>query len=72
MTWLKEIREKTGMTQEAVAEKIELARAAYSNIETGARRPSVDTAKRIAAVLGFRWTRFFEEEGEKQDEGGVA
>lgn len=49
------------MTQEAVALGAEIARGAYSNIENGERRPSVEVAKRIAAVLGFEWTRFFEE-----------
>lgn len=62
MVMLKEIRKKKGLTQEQVAEACGMAQASYSNIENEERCPSVDTAKRIAAVLGFRWTRFFEEE----------
>ncbi len=34
----------------------------YSKIERGEANPSVDVAKRIAAVLGFDWTRFFEDD----------
>ena len=48
-----------------------MSQSGYASIETGARRPSVDMAKRIAAVLGFKWTRFFEED-EKPDAGGAA
>ena len=55
-----EIRRKKGMKQEEIARMVGLSRAGYSNIETGRRRPSVDMAKRIAAALGFEWTRFYE------------
>lgn len=71
MDWLKEIREKSGMTQEQVAEVAGgLSRASYSNIETGARRPSVEVAQRIAGVLGFEWTRFFESPGDRGERAG--
>lgn len=64
MRWLKEIRKKKGMTQDAVAVETNLKRASYGNIESGARMPSVEAAKRIADVLGFEWTRFFEDHSE--------
>lgn len=56
------MREKKNVTQELVSAESGISRAAYCNIENGERRPSVETAKRIAGVLGFEWTRFFEEE----------
>lgn len=59
--WLKDIRTNIGKTQEQVADDAGITRGAYCNIETGDRRPSVEVAKRIAEVLGFEWTRFFEE-----------
>jgi DNA-binding XRE family transcriptional regulator len=31
-------------------------------IEGGHRNPSVDVAKKIAAVLGFDWIRFYDDE----------
>lgn len=37
----------------------------YSKIERGEGNPSVDVAKKIAAVLGFEWTRFYDEPGDK-------
>lgn len=47
------------MTQEQVAELSGIKRPYYTMIETGKRRPSVDVAKKIAAVLDFEWTLFF-------------
>lgn len=43
-----------------------ISRAGYANIENGKRLPSVPVAKKIAAVLGFDWTRFYEEDGAGQ------
>lgn len=63
MEWLVKARGKR--TQQSVADAVGMSQSGYASIETGARRPSVDTAKRIAAVLGFQWTRFFEEEKEE-------
>ena len=61
MPWLKELRKEAKMTQDAVAKKSSLSRAAYTNIETGKRRPSVKVAKALGKALGFDWTRFYEE-----------
>ena len=61
--WLKQIRTLSGQTQEQVSRRAEISRAYYTRIENGKRgKPlPVDTAKKIAAELGFDWTRFFEE-----------
>lgn len=56
--WLAEIR--GNRSQYKVAKEIGIAQSTYASIETGKRNPSVDMAKRIAAVLGFEWTRFYE------------
>lgn len=61
-SWLVAIREQKGMSQKSVAEKVEISQPSYCNIENGERSPSVATAKRIAVVLDFDWTRFFEDE----------
>lgn len=63
MGWLREIR--GGKSQQAVADEIGIAQSTYASIEVGSRKPSVPMAKRIAAVLGFDWTRFYEEGGER-------
>lgn len=62
MEWLKEIRINAKATQESVAALAGIERASYSNIESGERRPSVETAKKIAEALSFDWTRFFPDE----------
>lgn len=52
------------MTQKELAQKIDLTQTAVCFIESGVRKPSVKTAKKIAAVLGFDWTEFYREEDE--------
>lgn len=60
MRWLKEIREERKMSQQDVSSAANIRQASYSNIEAGKRKPSVSVAKKIAAVLGFDWTRFYD------------
>ena len=59
--WLKQLRLEQNLNHEGVANAANIHRAYYTMIEGGHRNPSVDVAKRIAAVLGFEWTRFFED-----------
>ena len=63
-TWLKEIRAKKGLTQQEVANAANVDVTMICKIELGERRPSVEVAKKIASVMGFNWTRFFEDEDE--------
>lgn len=60
--WFKQTREDKGFTQEELAAKIGITRQHIGLIENGVVAPSVEVAKKIAAVLGFDWTRFFEDE----------
>ena len=60
LNWLKEKREAKNMTMRSVASSARVSESYYNLIENGIRRPSVAVAKRIAAVLGFEWVRFFE------------
>lgn len=59
--WLADIRIRQGKTQQEVADCADMSQAGYAGIETGVKTPTVTTAKKIATVLGFEWTRFFEE-----------
>lgn len=59
-TWLKEIRLNKKMSQLKIANEVEISRAFYTQIELGNRDPSVRIAKRIAEVLDFDWTKFYE------------
>lgn len=67
--WLKDLRTATGITQAKVAEAAGICESAYSMIESGKRNCAVDTAKKIASVLGFDWTRFYDDykEDERND-----
>jgi len=62
-TWLKELRARSSnMTQKQLATLVGISRTMITEIENGNANPSVEVAKRIAAVLGFEWTRFFEDD----------
>ena len=67
MKWLRKLRVDAHKTQEEVATLAGLAQSSYANIEFGRRKPSVPTAKKIAAVLGFDWQRFYEEPEQKEN-----
>ena len=58
---IRNIRMEKGMTQQELADLVGLDRTTITKIENGAT-PSIDTAKRIAAVLGFNWTLFYQDE----------
>ena len=60
--WLIDLRK--GYTQTQIAEAVGISQQMYSFIELGVRRPSVEVAKKIASVMGFNWTRFYEDEDE--------
>ncbi len=61
MEWLVKIRLEKGYTQEALALIIRCSQSALANIETGKRMPSVKLAKKIAVILGFHWSMFYEQ-----------
>lgn len=62
-TWLAEIRKENGMSQYDVADKAKISQSYYASIENGSRgKPlNVTIAKSIASVLGFDWTRFYQD-----------
>ena len=57
--WLKKIRLENNLTQEELADQIQVARTTYAMYEQGERTPSVARAKKIADQLGFDWVLFF-------------
>ena len=48
---IKRIRQEKGLTQKELGEKIGISQEAISLMEIGARKPKVDTAKKIADAL---------------------
>ena len=61
-SWLKKLRHESNLTQEQLAKMVGISRTMITEIENGNANPSVKVAKKIAAVLGFDWTRFYEDE----------
>lgn len=62
--WLIELRKKNDLTQDQLAEKCGITQMMIANIESGIRRPSPKTAQKIAEILKFNWTKFYEESKE--------
>nr|WP_242503568.1 helix-turn-helix transcriptional regulator [Bacillus albus] len=52
-------RKSKGLTQEKMADKVNISRQYYNEIENNRRKPSVELAKRISRVLNLEWTIFF-------------
>lgn len=67
--WLRKKREDANLTQEQLAMKIGIARSTYGAIETGERNVRPHIAKKIAKLLDFDWTLFFEEECHEMKNG---
>lgn len=65
--WLISFRKDKGMTQLQIAKAVGISQQHYSFIESGERGVRVPTAKKIAAVLGFDWQRFYEDDNEKEN-----
>ena len=64
--WLISFRKNKGMTQAQLAEAVGVVPSYICVIETGKRKVPVWTAKKIAAVLGFDWQRFYEDDNENE------
>ena len=63
-SWLKEARERQGLSQKEVASMVGITPQHYNFIENG-QRGSPDknnTEKKIAETLGFDWKLFFEDD----------
>jgi len=67
--WFRDIRIKKGFTQSHIAELSGVDVTTINKIELGTRNPHPDTAKRIADVLGFEWTRFYESDSPTKEVG---
>lgn len=65
--WLRKLRKSKKLSEIETARLAGIAQPFYHNIEMGIKNPSVDTAKRIAAVLGFHWTQFFPDSDDKTE-----
>lgn len=53
-------RKALQLTQAEIAEQCGFSRNYYTMIEAGTRTPTPKDAKKIANILGFDWTLFYE------------
>ncbi len=54
MNYLKELREKKGLSYEDMASKLKISKSYYWQIEHKNRRLSYEMAKEIAAIFGLK------------------
>ena len=45
---IKRLRKESGLTQQQVADKVNVSRSAYSQYEMGLKQPTIDTLVKIA------------------------
>jgi putative transcriptional regulator len=64
-TKLKELREKRNLTQEALAEKVDVTRQTILFLEKGKYNPSLRLAYKIARVLNSKIEEVFSFEDER-------
>ena len=62
--WMVQKRLEKGMTQQELAERVNVSNRSISEIERGNRNPSGKLAKRLAKELGVSMEAFFEDEEE--------
>lgn len=53
-------RDHLGLTQEDVADRMKISRAAYAQMEAAGTRPRINTLKKIALALGVEWEQLKE------------
>ena len=63
-SWLKELRVHKNFTRKKLANVVNVDVTSIAKYEQGERRPSPEVAQRIADVLGFDWTKFFDGEAD--------
>lgn len=59
---IKQVMREYNLHQKDIADMVGLTEGAVSRIANGEIELRVKHAKKIAAVLGFSWVRFFEDE----------
>ena len=57
---IKEKRERLGISQKELAEKVGMSQSFLCDIEQGRSKPSIDTALKLAEVLNIGDIKFFE------------
>ena len=69
---LKKIRTEKGITQKAIADKVDKTVGAISNYEVGIREPDLGTLKKLASALDVTVDELLEDETDENDENDNA
>lgn len=59
-TWLTNLRVERNLSQAEIADFVNVTQQMYGYVESGKRNPSPRLAKKIAKVLDFDWTKFYD------------
>ncbi len=59
--WLITYRLNYGLTRSELAKKLRISSPAYIAYELGTRTPTPTRDKTLGEILGFDWTKFYEE-----------
>lgn len=57
---VKRLRKQKGLTQEQLADKVRVSSTYIGFIEQGQRNPSINTADKLARVLGVKLSELFD------------
>lgn len=66
--WLIQARHDSGKQFKELAKEMGISQQAISNWEVGKRTPKPKLAKKYAQILGFDWTKFYEENIKNSEE----
>ena len=68
---IRELRNRAGITQSQLAERVDISPEFMSRLERGLKAPSLDTADKIATALGISLSELFDfgevQVGEKEE-----
>jgi transcriptional regulator with XRE-family HTH domain len=68
--WLVKARQQANLSQKAVCNRIGISQPTYWEYEHGDSTPTPANAKKIGEILGFPWTRFYEDDNRKEGKAG--
>lgn len=72
MEVLREMREAAGLTQRQLADLVGVTDQTISNLERGVTKPTLDTARALARVLGVQVEALFAPEGPMESVGKMS
>ena len=68
--WLIQLRQEKSKTRPQIAKELNVSTQIIQYWESGLRTPRPPIAKKYARVLGFDWTRFYEDNIQNQEKEG--